>query len=204
GYIGQYPPPVAKLYESLGTCPDDLLLFMHHVSYTYKLHSGKTVIQYIYDSHYEGADAVAKYVRDWKGLQGRIDERRYEDVLAQLQYQASQAVVWRDAVTNWFFKESRIADAKGRVGRYPGRLEAESMTLTGYAAKPVIPWEGASAATAVECSAAKCTASMKYDGEAGWRDLIVQYFDQQDGVSHFRVWVAGQIVDEWSATDRIP
>ena len=56
GYIGQYRPAVAKVYESLETCPDDLLLFLHHVPYTYKLHSGKTVIQYLYDSHYEGAD----------------------------------------------------------------------------------------------------------------------------------------------------
>ncbi len=59
GYIGQYRPAIAKVYESLTTCPDDLLLFLHHVPYTYKLHSGKTVIQYLYDSHYEGADAVA-------------------------------------------------------------------------------------------------------------------------------------------------
>ena len=41
-------------------------------------------------------------------------------------------------------------------------------------------------------------------GDAGWRDVIVQYFDQQDGVSHFRVWVANQLVDEWAAADRLP
>src|SRR5579864_55228 len=127
GYIGQYRPSVARMYESLDTCPDDLLLFMHHVPYTQKLHSGKSVIQYIYDSHYEGADAVARYTRAWKALQGRIDERRYREVLAQLEYQSGQAVVWRDAVTNWFQKESGIADAKGRVGNYPGRFEAEAM-----------------------------------------------------------------------------
>ena len=49
GFIGQYPPEVAKIYESAATTPDDLLLFFHHVPYTYKLHDGKTVIQYIYD-----------------------------------------------------------------------------------------------------------------------------------------------------------
>ena len=56
GFIGQYPPAVAAMYESLDTCPDELLLFMHHVPYTHVLHSGKTVIQHIYDTHYEGAD----------------------------------------------------------------------------------------------------------------------------------------------------
>ena len=39
GYIGQYPPGWRPMYESLATCPDDLLLFFHHVPYTYKLHS---------------------------------------------------------------------------------------------------------------------------------------------------------------------
>ena len=44
GFIGQYRPAVASVYESLESCPDDLLLFMHHVPYNYKLHSGKTVV----------------------------------------------------------------------------------------------------------------------------------------------------------------
>ena len=38
GYAGQYPPEVAKMYENAATTPDDLLLFFHHVPYTYKLH----------------------------------------------------------------------------------------------------------------------------------------------------------------------
>ena len=122
-------PAVARIYESLATCPDDLLLFMHHVPYTYGLHSGKTVIQYLYDSHYEGAEAVEGYVREWKSLKGRVDDQRYQEVLAQLEYQAGQAEVWRDAVSNWFLRASGIPDAKGRVGHYPGRMEAESARL---------------------------------------------------------------------------
>src|SRR5262249_41929644 len=47
GFVAQYPSVVAKMYESLATTPDELLLFFHHVSYTYVLHSGKTVIQHI-------------------------------------------------------------------------------------------------------------------------------------------------------------
>jgi alpha-glucuronidase len=204
GFLGQYSPAVAKLYETVESCPDDLVLFMHHLPYTHRLHSGKTVIQHLYDSHYEGADTVARYARDWKALNGRVDENRYEEVLAQLEYQAGQAVVWRDAVTNWFFKESGIPDAKGRVGRYPTRIEAESMSLSGYVTKPVTPWEAASGEKAVECETGRCAASVKYDGGSGWRDLIVQYFDQQDGMSRFRVFVAGQLVDEWAAADRLP
>src|SRR5438270_8274904 len=122
---------------------------MHLIPYTYQPHSSKTVIQSIYYSHYEGAAAVEGYVREWKRLEGRVDGQRYREVLAQLEYQAGQAVVWRDAVSNWFLRASGIPDAQGRVGHYPGRYEAESMTLQGYAVKDVTPWEGASGGKAV-------------------------------------------------------
>ena len=100
---------------------------MHHVPYTHKLHSGKTVIQHIYDSHYEGAAGRRGLRARLEVARGPIDERRYQEVLAQLEYQAGQAQVWRDAVNNWFHRASGIDDAKGRAGNHPGRIEAEAM-----------------------------------------------------------------------------
>src|SRR5438046_9137908 len=52
GFTGQYPTAIRDMYESLQTTPDELLLFFHHVSYTYRLHSSLTVIQYICASTY--------------------------------------------------------------------------------------------------------------------------------------------------------
>jgi len=117
GYIGQYPPAVQKLYEPLANCPDNLLLFFHHVPYTYVLHSGKTVIQHIYDSHYEGADRARDFIAQWKALEGHIDEERYRDILARFEYQAGEAAVWRDAICTWIYRLSSIPDDKGRVGK---------------------------------------------------------------------------------------
>ena len=116
GFIGQYSPPVAGYYESLRTCPDNLLLFFHHVPYTYVLHSGKSVIQTIFDSHYEGADEAQGFSSRWKSLEGRIDDTRFRAVLSRLEYQAEQAKLWRDTINGWFFSLSAIADAKGRIG----------------------------------------------------------------------------------------
>jgi alpha-glucuronidase len=116
GYIGQYPPDVQKLYEPLAKCPDELLLFFHHVPYTYKLHSGKTAVQHFYDSHYEGAAAARELIQEWKTLQGHVDDERYRDILARLEYQAGQAIVWRDTINNWIFQLSGIADGKHRFG----------------------------------------------------------------------------------------
>jgi alpha-glucuronidase len=204
GFIGQYRPEVAKVYESLATCPDDLLVFLHHVPYTYKLHSGKTVIQYIYDSHYEGAEAAAAWVAQWRFLRGLVDERRYREVLAQLEYQAGHAVVWRDSVVSWFARESKIPDAKGRTGNYPGRVEAESMKLEGYVPTAAMPPETASGFQAVSCPVAQCAASFQFSGSPGWYWLRVQYFDLSSGVSHFRLLVGAQTVDEWDANDSLP
>ena len=116
GFIGQYPPAVQELYESLPRCPDNLLLFFHHVPYTYILHSGKTVIQHIYDSHYAGADRARDFVSQWKTLEGHVDNERYRDILARFDYQAAEAIVWRDAICNWIYKLSSVPDEKGRVG----------------------------------------------------------------------------------------
>ena len=204
GFIGQYAPAVARIYESLATCPDNLLLFMHHVPYTHALHSGKTVIQYLYDSHYEGAEAVEGYVRNWKSVQGRVDEQRYGEVLAQLEYQAGQAEVWRDAVSNWFLRASGIPDAKGRVGNYPGRLEAESAKLEGYQPIDVTPWEDASGGKAVECAAAKCATTFVYHGSPGIFQIRVRYFDTNSGVSRFRALLANKVIGDWTAADRLP
>jgi alpha-glucuronidase len=204
GFIGQYSPAVSKLYESIEDCPDELLLFMHHVPYTHRLHSGKSVVQYIYDSHYEGAAEVEQFLRDWDGLKGRVDDQRFAEVRAQLDYQTGQAIVWRDAVARWFARASGVADQRGRVNNYPGRLEAESGTLTGYVVKSVTPWETASGDGAVECPTVSCTATFRYSGSAGPHDIVVQYFDVNTGTARFRVRVGDRVLGEWAASDRIP
>jgi alpha-glucuronidase len=204
GYAGQYPPEQAHAYESVATTPDDLLLFFHHVPYTHILHNGKTVIQTIYDTHYEGAASVESYVREWKSLAGLVDEPRYNQVLSQLEYQAGQAEVWRDAVTSWFLRASGIPDSAGRVGHYIGRVEAESMRLTGYTVRDVTPWEAASGGKAVECLVAQCSAEFTYHGAPGWFDVHVRYFDQNNGISRFALSVGTQTIDRWEAAELLP
>jgi alpha-glucuronidase len=162
------------------------------------------VIQYLYDSHYEGAAAVAKYVEQWRALRGLIDDERHQAILKQLDYQAGQAIVWRDAVTRWFHRASGISDQANRVGNYPGRIEAESARLQGYQLTTVTPWETASGTGAVECRAASCTATFKYAGEAGTHEIAVQYFDVNTGAARYKIRVGGKVVGEWIASDRVP
>jgi alpha-glucuronidase len=206
GFIGQYPPEVARMYESLGLTPDNLLLFMHHVPYTYRLHSGQTVIQHIYDSHYAGAAEAQQFADWWRALHGLVDEQRYNAILSKLTYEAGHAIVWRDAICNFFYSESGIPDKLGRVGNYPDRIEAESMQLTGYRTIDVTPFEDASNGKAVSCPAAEklCNAQFTFGGAAGWHNLAIQYFDLPDGVAQFEVFVNEQRVAAWAADAHLP
>jgi alpha-glucuronidase len=200
GFVAQYAPPVAASYENLATTPDELLLFFHHVPFTHVLRSGKTVIQHIYDTHYQGAADAARFVARWRTLEGSIDSERYASVLGKLEYQAGHALVWRDAIAAWFLWVSGVPDTAGRVGHYPGRIEAESMSLDRYTNGAVIPWETASAGQAVFCSAGgTCTARHRYQGAAGVYDIAVQYFDESDGTARFTVVVGDNQVERWSA-----
>ena len=86
---------------------------------------------------------------------------------ARLEYQAGHAIVWRDAIVQYFLKLSGIPDEKGRAGNFPGRLEAEDARLTGYKVIDVTPWEDASRGKAVSCEGQQsCTAEWTYNGQA--------------------------------------
>lgn len=115
GYTAQYFPENAARYESLDTCPDELLLFFHHVPYTHVLRSGKTVIQHIYDSHFEGVEKVQELIQRWGKLEGRIDGRRFSSVMSRLELQLEHAKEWRDVVNTYFYRKSGIPDRLGRT-----------------------------------------------------------------------------------------
>ena len=200
GFTAQYIPLVGAQYESTASTPDELLLFFHHVPYTHVLHSGKTVIQHIYDSHYQGAQEAADFVKRWRRLDRLIDRERYASVLARLEYQAGHAIVWRDAINNWFLWLSDIADANGLAGRFPGRIEAESMARERYANTPVVPWETASAGQAMTCEPGEtCSARHRYQGPAGTFDVAVQFFDENDGASRFTLFTGDRVIESWVA-----
>ncbi|XP_054166551.1 uncharacterized protein LOC128964017 [Oppia nitens] len=206
GFIGQYNYEVSKMYENLNTCPDNLVLFMHHINYTHILHSGKTVIQYFYDSHYAGAETVQQFHKNWVQLKGLIDEQRYQDIEHQLFYQSGHSIVWRDSICQWFKNTSNINDIHNRVGHYSGRIEAESMQLIGYTHRKVDPWETASQGLAVECKITnkQCSAQTKWTGHTGAYEITVQYYDESDGISQFSLYIGDTLIKQWLANDTLP
>jgi alpha-glucuronidase len=80
------------------------------------------------------------------------------------------------------------------------------MKLDGYEVVNITPWETASVGKAVQCVSPSRhgSVSFRYGGKPGWFDLGVQYFDEDNGLSQFKVFVAGQMVDTWKAGDVLP
>lgn len=115
GYAMQYNGPVGEMYNNLETCPDELLLFFHHVPYTHVLKSGKTVIQHIYDSHFESVERVVQFRTQWRALAVMVDDHRFNLVDERLGMQIADATEFRDVVNTYFHRLSGIDDEKGRT-----------------------------------------------------------------------------------------
>jgi len=114
GFTRQYFDENYKMYENVDTCPDELVLFFHHLPYTHKLQSGKTIIQHIYDTHFEGFEKVNDYIEKWETLKDELDDNSYKNVKERLQEQQRSAREWRDQVNTYYYRMSGIEDEKGR------------------------------------------------------------------------------------------
>ncbi len=114
-YVSQYAETWRDMYENPETCPDELILFFHHLPYDYILQNGKTIIQHIYDTHFEGYEKVKEYMAGWLSIRNQIDDEIYQNVAERLQEQARSAKEWRDQINTYFYRKSGMPDIHGRA-----------------------------------------------------------------------------------------
>jgi alpha-glucuronidase len=95
--VSQYSPPLRQRYASRDSVPENLLLWFHHVGWTERLHSGRTLWEELLRHYQAGIDTVRWMQRTWDGLAGRVDARRFGRVRELLRVQAAEARWWRDA-----------------------------------------------------------------------------------------------------------
>ena len=114
GFTLQYPESLQRMYDHIESCPEELLLFFHRVRYDYKMKDGRTLLQYIYDSHFEGAQQVEALLQSWETLETRVPLETYHSVQERLKLQLINAREWRDQVNTFFYRKTGIADKKGR------------------------------------------------------------------------------------------
>lgn len=100
--VSHYFPPLNNIYNDISTCPENLLLWFHHVPWNYKMNDGKTMwdaLCYKYDS---GVQQVREYQKVWDRMEQYVDSRHFEEVQSKLKIQARDAVWWRDACLLYF------------------------------------------------------------------------------------------------------
>lgn len=114
GYTDQYNEPWSRIYADPQTCPEELLLFFHYVRYDTELKTGKTLIQHIYDTHFEGVEEVEAMIDVWESLHEKLDTNVYEHVRERMECQLHNAREWRDRVNTYFYRKSGVKDAYGR------------------------------------------------------------------------------------------
>src|SRR6478736_5183366 len=106
--LGQYATPVKEQFESLETCPDKFLLWFHHLPWTYKMKSGKTLWDEICYTYNKGVDDVKGMQQEWKSVEGKVDGDRYKMVSDFLSIQQKEAVWWKNACLSYFQSYSHM------------------------------------------------------------------------------------------------
>lgn len=116
GYVKQYHPLNCQMYNNPNRCPQELLLFFHHLKYRHVLPSGKTVIQHIYDSHFNGVIQVQEYIQQWAELatDDNIPAEAFAEITQRFNRQLNNAEAWRDQINTYFYRKSGIKDSRNR------------------------------------------------------------------------------------------
>lgn len=114
GFTKQYDPSLTELFDRRETCPQELLLYFHRLPYTYVLKNGKTLLQHIYDTHFEGVQEVERYICQWDCLKAKIPDTTFASVKERLIRQLENAKEWRDVINTFFYRLTGTTDEKGR------------------------------------------------------------------------------------------
>ena len=113
GHVLQFPPEMAARYSDPLTCPDELLLYFHRLPYTFRMRDGRTLIQRIYDDHFEGFCRTQEMADILRGLDLPLPDS--EEVHGRMEKQLRNAREWRDVINTFFHRLSGIPDEKGRI-----------------------------------------------------------------------------------------
>ncbi len=111
--LAQYKPAVQKQFGDVATCPEDYLLWFHHIPWNYRLSSGRNLWQELCYKYYSGVDTVRRMQHTWQQMKPYIDSERFEQVSMLLAIQEKEAVWWRNACLLYFQTFSRMPIPKG-------------------------------------------------------------------------------------------
>jgi len=106
--LSQYAAEVRKQWEDAKNCDEKYLLWFHHVSWNFKMKSGRTLWDELCYRYYSGVDSVRWMQPAWEMLKKYIDDERFEQVKMLLAIQETEAVWWRNACLLYFQTFSKM------------------------------------------------------------------------------------------------
>lgn len=106
GATKQYPEPYCSLYDNINTCPEEYLLWFHHVSWDFRMKNGRTLWQNLCGHYNKGVEKVAAFRGTWKLMRPLFeaydDTERWKEVDTLLTHQYYNAKEWRDTCLKYF------------------------------------------------------------------------------------------------------
>jgi alpha-glucuronidase len=106
--VGQYPDSLARLYDNADSCPEEYILWFHHLPWNHRMKSGRTLWAEMCYKYNAGVDSVRAFQRTWDSVAPYVDAERFAAVRSKLKIQALDAVWWRDACLLYFQTFSRM------------------------------------------------------------------------------------------------
>lgn len=106
--VNQYPEPLRSLYNNINTCPENLILWFHHVPWTHTMTNGLSLWDNLCYKYDEGIREAEGFVKTWESVKPYIDEYRWQAQYERLQRQALDAHWWHDACLMYFQEFSKM------------------------------------------------------------------------------------------------
>ncbi len=100
--VSQYTEPLRSQWDSPDTCPEKYLLWFHHLPWTYKMSSGRTLWEELRFHYNRGVEEVVSMQKAWDSLKGKVDLERFDHVKKSLGMQLDNAREWRDVSLEYF------------------------------------------------------------------------------------------------------
>jgi alpha-glucuronidase len=106
--VSQYHEPLASQLNAPNTCPDEYLLWFHHLPWDFKMKSGNTLWNELCAHYDKGVQQVRQFQRTWDQAQPYVDAERFAAVQNKLRSQSGNAVQWKDACLLYFQQFSKM------------------------------------------------------------------------------------------------
>jgi alpha-glucuronidase len=106
--VSQYHEPLASRFNDLATCPDNLLLWFHHLPWNYKMKDGRSLWDELCYRYDKGVNEVRSFQKTWDRVEPFVDSTRFGDVQRNLRQECINAVLWKDACLQYFQQFSHM------------------------------------------------------------------------------------------------